>query len=79
MGVQYGNTRKLGNDATYGEIKDSGDNRFSIIISEFIFIGYDDLMFETVAEDKGSISFRTEDTDAASVITEIMTPESFIS
>ncbi|ANE03059.1 hypothetical protein ccrud_01740 [Corynebacterium crudilactis] len=76
--IQYGYTGKLGIDASDVEIKSSGDNRFSITIPEFIFIGYDDLKFKTLAEDAGWISFSTEDIDTAAVVTEIMSPENFI-
>ena len=76
--VQYSYTGKLGIDASDVEIKSAGDNKLSITIPEFIFIGYDDLKFKTIAENDGWISFSTDDIDTAEVVSEIMSQENFV-
>lgn len=75
--IQYNYTNKIGIDASDVEIESKSFNRYVITVPEFIFIGYDDLKFETVVEDGGLISFITKDIDTAAAINEIMTPRNF--
>lgn len=66
---------KLGFEASDVEIESKWFNQYVITVPEFVFIGYEDLQFETITKDGGFLSFLTEDIDTAKVVTEIITPE----
>lgn len=48
------------------------NNRYEIVIPEFEFIGYDDVVMNTAHAKRGWLSFGTEDIDTGEVVTQIM-------
>jgi hypothetical protein len=73
--LKYGFDAKLGLEGGSVDIEKTGDAAYTLTVPEFIFIGHDDVEFQTVAEDNGVLSFSTPDIDTAAVITEILNDE----
>jgi hypothetical protein len=73
--LQYGFDAKLGLEGGDVTIEQTGDAAYVVTLPEFIFIGHDDVDFQTVAEDNGVLSFSTPDIDTAAAITEILNDE----
>lgn len=70
--IEYSYQNKLGFDGHEVSIKSKRNNRFEITIPEFKFIGYDNVVMDTVHSRNGFLSFSTEDINTGEVITEIM-------
>lgn len=70
--LQYSFDAKLGIDGEAVDVEKAGEKKYVVTIPEFAFIGFDNVEFDTVAEDNGVISAVTSDIDTAKVITEIL-------
>ncbi len=70
--LQYSYNAKLGIEGSEVTISQLDENRFQVSIPEFIFIGHDDVQFQTAVEDNGVLSWVTPEIDTAQVISEIL-------
>lgn len=70
--IEYRYKSKLGISGDDVIIRSKLNNRYEIVIPEFEFIGYDDVVMGTVHEERGWLSFGTEDIDTGEVVTQIM-------
>lgn len=70
--LQYTYRAKLGIEGGDVTIEETGENRYLISVPDFIFIGHDNVKFETAVEDNGVLSWVTPKIDTAKTITEIL-------
>lgn len=70
--MQYGFNAKLGIDGARVGIEETGENRFTITIPEFIFIGHDDIELKTATEANGALSWVTPEIDTIDMANEIL-------
>lgn len=73
--LQYSYRAKLGIEGSQVTITQLTEDRFQISIPEFIFIGHDDVQFQTAVEKNGVLSWATPQIDTAEVISEILSAE----
>lgn len=70
--IQYTFSAKLGIDGTKVQVEQKGEHSYRVSIPDFIFIGYDQPVFEEVAEDSGVLRALTEDIDRAEMINKVL-------
>ena len=73
--MQYDFTAKLGMDGQAVQIRESGDNEFTISIPEFTFIGHDDVNFKVAVEKNGVLSWVTPEIDTVEMTNQILNDE----
>lgn len=73
--LQYAFDAKLGLDGGHVVIKQDSEKQFTITISEFTFIGYDNMHFELATESNGVLSWVTPEIDTAAMANSIMSTE----
>lgn len=73
--LQYSFNAKLGIDGEDVSVERVSDDAFTIHIPEFVFIGHDKPTFKLVAEDNGTLSFLTPETDTVEMINAILDAE----
>lgn len=73
--MQYDFTAKLGMDGQAVQIRESGDNEFTISIPEFTFIGHDDVTFRVAVEKNGVLSWVTPEIDTVEMTNQILNDE----
>jgi hypothetical protein len=66
---------KLGIDGNNVTINEIGEMEYEINVPEFIFIGYNNPVFEHVTDNNGVLSFVTEDVDQTEMINKIFDDE----
>jgi len=66
---------KLGINGRNVVIREIEENKFEITVPKFVFIGYDDPLFEHVVDNNGVLSFVTDNVDQAEMITKLLNPE----
>lgn len=75
MFLQYSFTAKLGLDGEDVEIKQTGEQDFTISVPEFVFIGHDEVNFRLVTEKNGILSWATPEIDTLEMANEILNDE----
>jgi hypothetical protein len=73
--LQYSFDAKLGLDGEHVSIRQDSEKQFTITISEFTFIGYDNMHFELATESNGALSWVTPEIDTAAMANSIMSTE----
>jgi len=73
--LQYSFDAKLGLDGENVAIKQTGEHAFTVVISSFTFIGYDNMHFEVATESNGVLSWVTPEIDTASMANNIVGAE----
>lgn len=73
--LQYGFRAKLGIEGRDVEIEPRDDDTIVITIPDFIFIGHDDITFQTALEDNGVLSWVTPDIDEPDLISQILSEQ----
>jgi len=73
--LQYSFDAKLGLDGEDVAITQTGEKQYTISISEFTFIGFDNLSFELATESDGVLSWITPEIDTASMASNIINDE----
>lgn len=70
--IQYGFDAKLGIEGADVVIRQIGEDKFRLTVPSFIFIGYENVSFESVAESAGVLSWTTPEVDQIDMINNIL-------
>ena len=70
--LQYSFDAKLGLDGDNVRIEHTGEREFTVAISDFTFIGYDNMHFEVATESNGALSWVTPEIDSATMANSIL-------
>lgn len=73
--VRYNFTAKLGVDGEAVKVTEEGEDEYVVTVPAFEFIGYDDLKFESAAEDTGVLSFVTADPEQFDALETVLSPK----
>ncbi len=70
--LQYNFTAKLGINGEDVKVTQTGENSFRVTIPAFIFIGHDDIVFKSAAENNGVLSWVTADIDKVDLVNDVL-------
>ncbi|TLP74230.1 hypothetical protein [Nesterenkonia sphaerica] len=70
--MPYTYRAKLGIEGGEVSITETGENQYSVSVPEFVFIGHNNVDFNTVIEDDGVLSWVTPRIDTATALSEIL-------
>lgn len=73
--LQYAFDAKLGLDGENVSIEQTGEKEFTVTVSQFTFIGYDNMHFEVATESNGVMSWVTPEIDSAAMANSILNDE----